>query len=67
METNIRGNINYEYDPSDSDTITIYATKTIRRGEELIFVDDNKMEREHNFNNTCTHSSDIIKIKSENY
>lgn len=44
METGISGNIDYEYDPSIGNEIKIYATKTIKRGEELIFVDDNKFE-----------------------
>lgn len=42
--TGITGNIDYEYDPADSDNITIYATKNIRKGEELIFVKDNTFE-----------------------
>ena len=40
-------NIDYEFDPEKGNKIIIYATKKIKRGEELIFAEDNMCESDN--------------------
>ena len=54
------GNIDYEFDPEKGNKIVIYATKKIKRGEELIFEEDNICESE-NVYDICSAPIDMIK------
>lgn len=65
IETGIPGNIDYEYDPDKSNEIVIYAIKKINKGDELIFVNDNKMEIEKSFRNNYVHPDEILNISSK--
>lgn len=65
IETDIPGNIDYEYDPDKSDQIIIYATKRINKGDELIFVNDNKMEIQKTFNSNYIHQDEILGINAK--
>lgn len=65
IETGIPGNIDYEYDPDKSNEIIIYAIKKINKGDELIFVNDNKMEVEKSFRNNYVHPDEILNISSK--
>ena len=65
IETGIPGNIDYEYDPDKSNEIVIYAIKKINKGDELIFVNDNKMEIEKSFRNNYVHPNEILNISSK--
>lgn len=65
IETGIPGNIDYEYDPDKSNEIIIYAIKKINKGDELIFVNDNKMEIEKSFRNNYVHPNEILNISSK--
>ena len=47
MEANKDSNIDYEFDPENGNKIVIYATKKIRKGEELIFAEDNMCESDN--------------------
>lgn len=62
VETGIRGNIDYEYDPSNKNEIIIYATRKINKGDELVFVNDNKMELSKTFNSNYSHPDEILSI-----
>lgn len=62
VETGIHGNIDYEYDPSNKNEIVIYATRKINKGDELVFVNDNKMELSKTFNSNYSHPDEILSI-----
>ena len=47
MEANKDSNIDYEFDPEKGNKIVIYATRKIRKGEELIFAEDNMCESDN--------------------
>ena len=66
LETGLTGNIDYEYDPDKANEIIIYATKRINKGDELIFVNDNKMEVNKLLLKNNSHPDDILKINSIN-
>ena len=65
IETDIPGNIDYEYDPDKANEIIIYAIRKINKGDELIFVNDNKMEIEKSFNRNYSHPDEIINISAK--
>lgn len=65
VETGIRGNIDYEYDPSNKNEIIIYATRKINKGDELVFVNDNKMELSKTFNSNYSHPDEILSISAK--
>lgn len=53
-------NIDYEFDPENGNKIIIYATKKIKRGEELIFTEDNMCESD-NVYDICSAPIDMIR------
>lgn len=59
-EANKESNIDYEFDPEKGNKIIIYATKKIRRGEELIFAEDNMCESD-NVYDICSAPMDMIR------
>lgn len=59
-ESNKDSNIDYEFDPEKGNKIIIYATKKIKRGEELIFKEDNMCESD-NIYDICSAPIDMIK------
>lgn len=59
-EANKESNIDYEFDPEKGNKIIIYATKKIRRGEELIFAEDNMCEFD-NVYDICSAPMDMIR------
>lgn len=64
-ESNKEGNIDYEFDPNNGNKIIIYATKKIRRGEELIFEEDNMCESD-NVYDICSAPIDMIRSVEPN-
>ena len=64
-ETNINGNIDYEYDPDKANEIIIYAIKKINKGDELIFVSDNKIENPKSFYSNNVKPDEILKINAK--
>lgn len=64
-ETNINGNIDYEYDPDKANEIIIYAIKKINKGDELIFVSDNKIENPKSFYSNNVKPNEILKINAK--
>lgn len=46
-ESKKEGNIDYEFDPDKGNKIVIYATRKIKKGDELIFVEDNMCESDN--------------------
>lgn len=59
-EANKDGNIDYEFDPEKGNKIVIYATKKIKRGEELVFAEDNMCESD-NIYDICSAPIDMIR------
>ena len=59
-EANKDSNIDYEFDPEKGNKIVIYATKKIRRGEELVFAEDNMCESD-NVYDICSAPIDMIR------
>ena len=60
-------NIDYEFDPENGNKIIIYATKKIKRGEELIFAEDNMCESD-NVYDICSAPIDMIRsISTSNH
>lgn len=53
-------NIDYEFDPENGNKIIIYATKKIKKGEELIFAEDNMCESD-NVYDICSAPIDMIR------
>ena len=61
-EAKLRGNVDFEYDPSKSKEIIIKAISNIKRGDEIIFICDNKMQYDKNLSPEHIHPDEIIKI-----
>lgn len=59
-EANKEGNIDYEFDLDKGNKIIIYATKKIKRGEELVFEEDNMCES-NNIYDICSAPMDMIR------
>ena len=61
-EAKLGGNVDFEYDPSKSKEIIIKAISNIKRGDEIIFICDNKMQYDKNLSPEHIHPDEIIKI-----
>ena len=64
IEANIKGNVDYEYDPNKSNNITVKAISKIKKGDEIIFVPINKMQYDKNLSPEHIHPNEIIKVSS---
>jgi hypothetical protein len=59
-EAKKEANIDYEFDPENGNKIVIYATRKIKRGEELIFAEDNICESGNTYD-ICSAPLDLIR------
>ena len=61
-ETNLNGNVDYIYDPNIENEINVYAVKNIKKGDEIIFISDNKMQYNKDLSSKQIHLDDILNI-----